>query len=46
LPPPPPLSQGHGNGPFGVFLANDETIQFGYNLAGGQVSHDFLSGKM
>ncbi len=36
---PPTVAQGHSNGAFRVVLADDVTIKFRDNLAGGQVCH-------
>ena len=36
---PPAIAQGHRHGTLGVFLADDETVELGNDLAGGQVGH-------
>ncbi len=37
--PPPAVAQGDGDGALGVMLADDETVEFGDDLAGGKISH-------
>ncbi len=39
LPATPAVTQGHSHGAFGVVLADDVAIQFGYDFTGGKVSH-------
>ena len=37
--PTPAVANGDGDGPFGVVLADDMAVEFGYDLAGRQVTH-------
>ena len=39
LRPPPTVAQRHGNGALGVGLADDETVEFGNDLAGRKGTH-------
>jgi hypothetical protein len=39
LPPPPAIAERHGHGTLGILLADDETVELGDDLAGGQLGH-------
>jgi hypothetical protein len=40
---PPAIAQRHGHGALGVLLSDDEPVELGHDLAGGQVGHAGVS---